>query len=373
MTVIIFLVVLVMLILSHELGHFLAAKTARIKVEEFGIGFPPRLWGWKYGETLYSLNLLPLGGFVKIYGETDSEQLLTAPDRQRALCTQPKLIQAWVIVAGVIFNLLLAWLLLTFGFITGLPSSTSVFPAGQTAANAKLLIVGVLPESPAEQAGLRPGDEIVYLETPISRIELASEPRPERVQNFIAKRGGQEITIGYRRGDVFAAGSQATEGKIAVVPKKEGNKGVIGITMDTVALLHLSWSEAGFYAAKLTLTLTVATIKGVVEFISRAVRGEAVLQAVIGPVGLAGLVGDVSRLGLVYLLSFIAFISINLAVINLIPVPALDGGRLLFLGIESLKGSPLKPKLASSLNFVGLALLLLLMAVVTYGDIKKLF
>jgi regulator of sigma E protease len=364
MTIVIFLIILAVLILSHELGHFLIAKWAGIRVDEFGLGFPPRAVSFKRGETIYSLNWIPFGGFVRIFGESLDEESLTGPDSARSMANKPRLVQAAVLVAGVSFNIILAWLLISVGFMYGLP--TSAGQSGTVVENARLMVTSVLPDSPAATAGLKPGDIIVGID---SERVILKPVTVESVQQFLGSHDNKQVNLSYVRGSELATTT-------AVVPTAgvvEG-KPAIGISMDMVGTLKLPPHRALWQGIIFTGQLTKATAIGLANFFSGLFRGqEGILASVTGPVGLVGLVGDANELGFVYLLSFTAIISINLAVLNLIPFPALDGGRLLFLTIEAVKGSRLKPQVANTMNVIGFMLLIGLMLVITFSDIARLF
>ncbi len=368
MTLVLFFIILAVLILSHELGHFLAAKYFGVRVDEFGLGFPPKLVSWRRGETEYSINLIPFGGFVKIFGETPDEDSLTGADSGRSLVNKPRWQQAVVLAAGVFFNLILAWGLISVGLMVGLPS-----PAEEaTGAPARLLITSVMPDSPAAAAGLRPGDELVALGA--AAVRTTGQLTPELVQDFVADHPTEEITLEYRRGQVLT-GKDLPVARAELTPRpiQAGAAPVLGIAMEEIALRQVLPHRAIVEGLNLTVSLTKATAAALASFVTQAWRGESIISSVTGPVGLVGLVGNARVMGLVYLLSFTALISINLAVINLVPFPALDGGRLLFLLIEKIKGSAIRPTVANVLNGVGFALLLLLMAVITFHDIAKLF
>lgn len=362
MTVIIFIVVLAVLIFAHELGHFLVAKVTGMRVDEFALGFPPKIFSFKWGETTYSLNLIPFGGYVKIPGEDYEESALKLEESDRLFYNKPKWAQVAVLVSGVAFNIILAWLLISVGFMTGLPTSASS-DAGFDVEDPRLLITSVLPDSPAEDAELKTGDEILSL---ISDGQTFSEIEDiERVQDIIAN-SEDELVLGILRGDEFLEkGVLPEEGVV-------DGKTAIGVGLDMVGIAKLAPHRALVEGARTTVSMTGAITVGLWNFIADAFSGGADLSQVAGPVGIATLVGDASRLGFVYLMSFTAIISIHLAVINLVPFPALDGGRLLFVLIEKLKGSPIKPKIANALNVVGFAILILLMIVVTVSDVFKL-
>ena len=374
MTVFLFIVILALLVFSHELGPFSVAKFFGIRVDEFGLGFPPRLWARKRGETEYSLNLLPIGGFVKIFGETPDDESLRGPDRARSLVAKPRLVQAAVLVAGVAANFLLAWLLLSLGYLFGLPTPVSEIGLTDRQSATKLLIVSLSPDSPAAGAGLKAGDELVAL----ARADKPGAPQPvltpEQVQSFVARTGERPLVVHYRRGAVFKQTDLPTQTvTLTPVAGLVADRPAIGIAMDQIAISRKNLPAAIGSGLVLAGRLSLATVRSLGQLFAELGAGKNVLNYVTGPVGLVGLVGDASSLGWIYLLSFTAFISINLMIINLIPFPALDGGRLLFLLIEKIKGSMISPKIANAVNLAGFVLLIALMLLVTYGDLTRLF
>ena len=165
MNLLIFLLALSILVLVHEFGHYIMAIKCGIAVEEFGLGLPPRIWGFKKGETIYSLNWLPFGGFVKIFGEDPTEEDICGPDRARCFVNRPRKIQALVLLAGVTANILLTWLLISFNLSLGLPVATTGLPKGLTTQNNALMVVSVLDNSPAKEAGLKAGDRLLSLQS----------------------------------------------------------------------------------------------------------------------------------------------------------------------------------------------------------------
>lgn len=362
MSIIIFLLVLAVLIFVHELGHFIVAKKFGIRVDEFAIGFPPKIWSKKYGETTYAINSIPFGGYVKIFGENPNEESMAGPDSARSFVNASRLKQAAVLVSGISFNILFAWIVLSISFMSGLTTSVRDSYASYIK-DPHIIIIAAQADSPARLAGLVGGETIISLESNGRKINTADVAE---VQNFIANSSG-EIKIDYKRDDELkTAMITATAGLI------EGRK-AIGIAMDTVGMVKLPAHKAFFEGAKLTGATTKNVAIGLYHFIFDAFRGKADFSQVSGPVGIVGLVGEASILGIIYLMSFAAFISINLAVINIIPFPALDGGRLLFVAIEAVRRRAISPKIANALNGVGFALLILLMFVVTYKDIVKMF
>lgn len=364
MTILIFVIILAVLILVHELGHFLAAKKSEVRVDEFGIGFPPRLLTlFKWRETKFSLNAIPFGGFVKIFGENPSEEDadLSSAEKSIHFTHKSKPIQAFILSAGILFNIIFAWFLISLGFVYGLPMPQE--DGGRPVENARLIVTSVIEDSPAAEAGLKTGDAILGIET--SERSL-SEINPELVSLFINESKGPVLLTIDRGGEIENKEVTPTSGVVE-------DKQAIGISMATIGTLKLPIHLAFWEAAKMTLTLLWAIAVGILLFLGQAITGQADFSQVAGPVGIVGLVGDATKLGFIYLIQFTAFISLNLAVINLFPFPALDGGRLLFVLIESIKGSAINPKIANTLNAVGFILLLLLMVVITISDISKFF
>jgi len=357
MTVLAFLIVIVFLVLVHELGHFLAAKQSGMRVDEFGIGFPPRIWSTKRGETEYSINALPFGGFVKIYGENGIEE---GNDKERAFVHTSRYKQAITLAAGVAFNFLFAWLLISGGYMAGLPTSVQV---DARAENPELLVTHVVPQSPAEEAGFQPGDairrvavrdEVAALSPQASSAFITAHPDDEIV--FTVMRGGDMVTL-------------SAEPDVAEGHQEE----IIGIGMDMIGTLSLPVHEALYEGGKATINMSEAIAVGLAGFVRDAIAGEADTESLTGPIGIAGLAGDALEIGFVNFIMFMAIISIHLAILNLLPIPALDGGRLLFLAIEAICNRPISPRVAGAVNFAGFVLLILLMIVVTYRDIVNLF
>lgn len=354
------------LVLVHEFGHFFTAKKFGIRVDEFGFGFPPKIFGKKFGETEYSLNLLPIGGFVKIFGENPNEENMNGPDADRSFINKPKWQQAIVLFAGVFMNFILAWILFSIGFMSGLPASVGSEVKGYELKNVNLVVVSVAPESPAEIAGLKSGDKIISIK---SADDSVDEINPDTMKSFVVSHSKEEIEIGYKRGkneNIFLA-------KVVPVLDSKDGEARIGIAMDQIGTAKLPILTAFKEGLSLTWFVTKGTVVGLYKLISEGIQGRGSFDSITGPVGMVGIVGDAYQFGFVYLLSFAALISVNLAIINLLPFPALDGGRLFFLLIEKIKGSRINPKFANTANMIGFGLLILLMLVVTFNDIIKLF
>lgn len=373
MSIIIFLIILLVLVLVHEFGHFFTAKKFDIRVDEFGFGFPPKLFSFKKGETEYSFNLLPVGGFVKIFGENFEEADMVEvgfldknsavkQDFSRSLVNKPKYQQAIVLFAGIFANFLLAWLLFSFSFMSGLPTSVGSEPKNYDIKDVHLVVLSVLPDSPAETAGLKSGDKIIYIK---NGNLVADNISPETVKSFVVS--GNKIEIGYLRGKDTAY--NMTE----ITPKNNNGSFSIGISMDQIGIVKLPVLSAFWEGLKLDWSVTKGTVIGLYTLIVEGIKGKGSFASVMGPVGMVGIVSSAYQFGFVYLLSFTALISVNLAIINLVPFPALDGGRLLFLLVEKIKGSRMNPKFTNTVNMIGFAILIILMLLVTYHDVVKLF
>ena len=366
MNILIFIIILLVLVLVHEFGHFFTAKRFGIKVDEFGFGFPPKLFGIKKGETEYTFNLLPIGGFVKIFGEDPNTENTTGPDAARSFVNKPKYQQAIVLFAGVFANFLLAWLLFSIGFMSGLPTSVGSEPKGYTITDVHLVLVSVLANSPAEIAGLKSGDKIVSIQ---NGNDVVSEVNPDTLKAFIVSHPDKEISIDYIRGKDKTINTV----KITPVKKSLTENPSIGIAMDEIGTVKLPVLGALKEGLALDWFVTKGTVVGLYTLIVEGIEGKGSFASVTGPVGMVGIVGSAYQFGFVYLLSFAGLISVNLAIINLIPFPALDGGRLLFVLVEKIKGSRINQKFANTANTIGFAILIILMLLVTYHDVIKLF
>ena len=360
MSILIFIAVIVALIVVHEFGHFVVAKLSGMRVDEFGLGYPPRaLTIATVGETAYTLNWLPFGGFVKIYGE-DGEGA-----DPRAFSKRPRILQALVLVAGIAMNLLFAYVLITGALIAGTPRALDESELAH-ARNMELMVANVLPGTPASLAGLLAGDSIISAKTSGAEWRAVD---PKSFSAFVASSKGSEVTL-----QIIRDGSEEI---ITAAPRKglaasDPSRFALGVEVATIGVVPLSFSSALIEGASLTWSATKMTAIGLGHFFYSILTLSADLSQVSGPVGIAGAVGSASSQGFGNLLSIMAIISINLALINLIPIPALDGGRLFFVIVESVIRRPIKASIANSVNMIGFAFLILLMVVVTAHDIFKI-
>lgn len=365
MSIIIFIIVLVALILVHEFGHFISAKKLGMRVDEFGIGFPPKIISWIKGETRYSINSIPLGGFVSIFGEDSEANIEDSPDKHRAFSNKPRWSQAIVLFSGVFFNILFAWALFSLVFSIGMevPANYSS-PFGELEKK-QVAIVSVLEESPAEKSGLKEGDIIKNISLNETSLE---EMNTESITNFISSHGGKELTVTYTRNEELKS-AKLTPTKLE---EAESDAPAIGAMLSGKGVMQITPPLSVAEGARFTGIITYKTVNAFGGLITNAIIGEADLSQVAGPVGIVNFTSRAYEAGILSLLSFVGFISVNLAIINMVPFPALDGGRLFMLAIEGTRRKSLNPKFVKIANLTGFALLILLMILVTYNDIIRL-
>lgn len=347
------------MVLVHEFGHFIMAKRAGMKVEEFGFGFPPRLWGIKKGETLYSINAVPFGGFVKIQGEDGGES-----DKPGSFTSKSTFKRFGVIAAGVTMNFFLAVFLLIlgnfFGLRIGLVDDENI-PTGVK--DPQIQIIQVVGDSPAEKAGLKLLDEIKGFRFSDGAVKNVINTKD--VQDTVAQYAGQKIKILIKRG------GDNLEKEIEPRINPPAGQGAMGIQLAMTGVVTYPWYEALWRGAYDAVILTYNTIVGYYLLFSTLLFKGSLIADVSGPIGIATLTGQAARVGINYLIQFVAMISINLAVLNFIPFPALDGGRAVLLGLEKLRKRPLNKKLENLINSVGFSLLIALMVYVTIKDISR--
>ncbi len=362
MALLYFIGILVVLVWVHELGHFSAAKLFGIRVDEFAIGFPPRLLTVQWGETRYSFNLLLVGGYVSIHGESGE-----AHD-PRAFTSKPRPIQAAVIVAGILFNVVFAWAVLAGGFMAGLQMGVEHQGFG-TVTNARPTIVSVLPGSPAEASGIKPGDIVERIQTATDSFDLTTlntDRQATMVHDFLVAHENQSIGLVVER---------QGEEKDFIVKAKEGiveGRKVLGVELDDVGILRLPPHLAALQAGIVAKNILWAEAAGLGGLVKGLFAGGADLNQVSGPVGIVSIGSQLVSQGFSSTVTIIALISLNLALINVLPIPGLDGGRLLFIGIESVIRRPINQRLATGFTLVGFAALILLMLLVSVNDIAKL-
>lgn len=345
--------------LVHEFGHYITAKRAGMRVEEFGFGFPPAIWKFQKGETKYSINWIPFGGFVKITGEDGEHR-----DDPRSFTSKSAKARALVLTAGVLMNVLLAFVLLAVGNAVGLRIGLFGQEEIARATDVRVQIVQVVAGSPADQAGIKLLDEIVGFQEGGKEVRITTI---DEVQSYVASHRGKEITM------IVSNGKETTLKKLIPRENPPPQEGSLGISMAVTGVVRYPPYQALIQGARDTGVILVNTAIGYATVIKNLFISGKPGVDLSGPVGLAVITGQAARLGFTYLMQFTALISINLAILNIIPFPALDGGRLLFLIIEKIKRSPISKTVEMVANTAGFALLLLLMLYVTTKDIIKLF
>lgn len=353
MNLLLFLAVISVLVFFHELGHFLMAKCFGVGVEEFGFGIPPRLFGRKIKGTTYSLNLLPIGGFVKLRGDeadnlqnSSGEILGLASGDSLAVKSKPK--RALIMLAGVFGNLFLAWLIFCILFTNG-------FPRFSKSVRVEL----VAEDSPAQLAAIKPGDLILS-------VAGSSVEDSQTFSKVIREKTGQEVSLSVQ------SANQAPR-EVTLIPRKDppSGQGPTGVKVSHIYYEQKSWFAAPYFAT-LELGKSVRDIYSSLGqmIVNVFTRQEA--PQVTGIVGLYNLTGEVAPLGWQIFLQFVAIISLNLFLFNLLPIPALDGGRLLFIGVEMIFGKVRAQRWETPANNIGFTLLILLFVLITFQDLFRL-
>lgn len=352
LTAIIFLLVLSVLVFVHELGHFLFAKLFKVRVDEFAIGFPPKLFSFKKGETTYALNALPLGGYVKIHGENPEDVDDKGDKRNFQNINFVK--QITILSAGVVFNILFAWILMSSTLLIGtskvaLDGVDEKYVQGER----KVIIHQVLKDSPADIAGIKEGDRVLFVNgsstTDIKQVQESIKNAPLTFNLVLFK-------------------NNATSS--VKVEKLDNN--TIGVGLAETAIVRMGVFSSLYYGAQATYSLTTQIFGGVITFFGKLFTGQGTWDEVSGPVGIAKAVGSSSQEGFASLLFITILISISLAAMNILPFPALDGGRIVISFIEGVLRKKLPIKFVNTLNALGFILLLTLMLVVTVKDIFKI-
>ena len=354
MGILVFIIILAILVLVHEFGHFLAAKKNGVLVEEFGIGFPPRLYGKKIGETLYSINLLPIGGFVRLYGEEYHDgKGIKGPLRSRTFVYKKPWQKTIIIVAGIIGNFLLAWVLITYLFTQGVPIPTN-----------NVSIESVQKGSPAYVAGLKPSDVIKSVTTSAKTFPISSA---DQIITLSRTLGGKQVTVTIDKDGV--------EKNIVVTPRKNppSGQGPLGIIVTTFVVKKYPWYQAPFYGLAHSFDITFRIVTELSKTVVQLVSLKKPNVDVAGPIGIAKFTGEAIKFGNNAVLELMALLSLNLAVINILPFPALDGGRLVFVLYEWATKKRVNKVIEQYVNLFGIIILLSLAYVISVHDVMKLF
>lgn len=360
-----FVIILLVLVVVHEFGHFIVAKLTKMRVDEFAFGFPPRVFAKKYGETTYAINALPLGGYVSIWGENGSEEdkkAHGAATHPRAFGNRPWWAQLLVLVAGVTMNMILALFIfigISYGNIL-ISADDEVY--GARVKNSYLMVADVSKESPAYKAGIIPGSTILKM---TSAGQVAPLTTATSLVAFIATHQNTPFVVSYKSPD----GEQKSTTVAAVygiVPDKKA----LGISIEQVGTVKTTFLEAIKLGCGKTVTITTLTLEGLFGILTSVFKGDEVLSSLSGPVGIAKIVGETSEYGVSAILTLVAVLSINLAIFNILPLPALDGGRIVVVIIETISRRKIPYAYYSWVNVTGFLALILLLIVVTINDIR---
>lgn len=374
-SIFVFIITLLILILIHELGHFLMAKKFGIKVLEFGFGIPPRAWGKKIGETLVSINWLPFGGFVRLLGEDlpAGRQVKYILNNPRSFAAKPVTQRFLVVLAGVVMNLFLAWIIFYItlsinGFKVQFPLLLEHQFLGATQQNeTSVFISGVSNDSPAQKAGLKSGLQIVG----VNSQQVLNGQQLIKTINDLA---GEEIslTLKDQKGNLDT---------LKIIPRKNPpvGQGALGVELSGMTVANLEYQGVAKILAGPIHSWNIVAYSGKIigVLVEQSLHTKSlgpVSQTVSGPVGVSGIVNDIlttAKNPLLSYLDFMAILSLNLAVFNVLPIPALDGGRIFFLLIEGLLRRKVRAEIEHWVHTVGMVLLLTLMLLVTLSDIKK--
>lgn len=372
-TLLTFFIILSVLVFVHEAGHFFVARRNGMRVFEFGFGFPPRIGGfvkdaasgkWKFvwgnpntefENTIYSVNWIPLGGFVRIKGEDGSGE--QDPD---SFVSKSKWARFKVLVAGVVMNFVLAWVLFSGVMAVGFPREVESGKDASSAATVQILTVE--DNSPAKAMGLSMGDTIVGFS---EEDMLIPAKTVEQTRAYILDHKGSEIEMVVERGKETL--------RLKGMPRFEygENQGALGISMALVETVRTPLWLAPWEGLKQVGILIWLILTSLWGLLVALFSGASVSGEVSGPIGIAHMTKQVSDLGFLYLLQFTAILSVNLGVLNVLPIPALDGGRIFFVLIEMIKGSPVSRKAEQWMHSIGFAALILLMIIVTFYDFGK--
>lgn len=356
LSILVFFVILSVLVLVHEFGHFIMAKKNDVLVEEFGLGLPPRVFGIKIGETLYSLNLLPFGGFVKVFGEERSElknKKISDKLKKRTFVSKTHLQKLSIIIAGVFFNFLLGFVIMSYLFTQGVPVPTK-----------DIIIEKVIANSPAYESGLKAGDVIKSFVVEGENIDLYNV---DSLVKTSKKYAGMTFVAIVQRGEIPL--------EVVLTPRANppSGQGPLGILVTSYKIIKYPWYQAPFYGLLETVNITYAIVHSLFFTLAKFLTFQKVAVDVAGPVGIAKITQSAVKTSLQAVLQLVGLLSLNLAVVNILPFPALDGGRMMMVFYEMISKRKVNPQIERRLNVIGFAALLLLIILITINDIVKIF
>ena len=353
LTAIIFILILGLLIFVHELGHFISAIKLGVKVEEFGLGFPPRMISVKRKGIIYSINWIPLGGFVKIKGESGDDE-----DDPQSFANQPAWKKLIIISAGVFMNFILAFVFLSAAFYFGLPQAIDRDSIDRPVDYQNVIIADIYPESAAAEAGIEIGDEILEinkqrLNSSQEAYEQISNSNEEEIE-ILLSRQGEEITL-----------------RLMPRPITDDGDPVLGIGMIDSGVIKYGFFESIWQGLKTTILMIWLIIQALYHLLVNLIGKGQVSAEFGGPVAVAVVTGQIVQMGWIYVLQFVAILSINLGVINFFPFPALDGGRALFIIAQAVTRRKLNQKVEAWIHNSGFIILLFLIVLITFRDFGR--
>ncbi len=352
MAVLLFILILGILVFVHELGHFAVARWSGVAVEEFGFGFPPRILGFKRGPTTYSINWIPFGGFVRLQGEQED-----GAQRPDSFVQAPFRKQFAILIAGVAMNGLLAWVLLSITLMAGVSADPAAVPHNAHLRTSAIRVEALVSDgSPAAAAGLATGDAVIAVNGQLlaSTDQIISLAQANQYPTL-------KLEIRHKK----------TRRSISIVPRPSGQTPRYGLGIQQVVTIRYPWYVAPWYGLQTGLNMTGQTIAGFGRLVRDLVTTAKVSSDVTGPVGIAVLTGQIVQYGFIATLQFMAILSISLAVVNFLPLPALDGGRALFVFIGRVRGRPVDPRIEGTIHTIGFYGLLLLILLLSIRDVSK--
>lgn len=358
LTFITFIIVFSVVIFVHEFGHFMAGRKMGVRVEEFGFGYPPRIKAVKIKGTEYSLNWVPFGGFVKLKGLEEGNKEVKQKEGEKDSFSGKKIWQrAYILSAGVLMNFILTFFLVTLGYLVGLPSAIDENTTGRIR-NEQIQVYEVIKNTPAELAGFKTGDVIVS-------IDKQKFTKIKDLQAYEADKIDQTLQMSLKRGREIL--------NISVKPQimDETKQGKLGVSLVETALVSYPVHIALYKGLSTTGSLISQIVYGIYDIVKTAIITHRVSADIAGPVGIAVISGQVAKLGFIYILQFVAILSTSLAIMNFLPLPALDGGRLLFLFIEKIRGKPVNQRMENLVHTFGFYALFLLLIIVSFRDLQR--
>ncbi len=356
MDFVIFIVALSILVLVHEWGHFMAARSTGVKVEEFGLGLPPKIWGKKIGETVYSLNWLPIGGFCKLLGEDpEGNEKVDKKNKSESFEYKKPWQKMLIVLGGVIMNLVLAVVIFSVVYsVLGVPVETN-----------RVTIIGISKDSPAEKVGLKE-DDVVY------KVNNKEISKTNELMDEVGKNKGGKVTL--EVGNKNKENLKKVEIEVRQNPPE--GEGSMGVAISNTEMEKVSWYRmdrgivAGFKEAYYWGKIIAG---GVIKMVGGLFVGQ-VPKDVSGPIGMYEATSAINKnQGILAVIHFFGIVSVNLAIVNVLPFPALDGGRIIFVIYEMITKKRANPRLETTINNVGMMVLLGLILLITIGDVTRIF